>query len=116
MAKASEERGLLLLKKKNLEKEVADLKVAMLPAEDEPEGISIFKTHADMVARIQVLNSDCVDALFDGFEIAMAQLTFLNSGLNTEDAGVLSQVVDGRVVPPPKSSDLEIEEGTPRSD
>ena len=51
VAKASEERDLLLLEKKNLEKKVADLKVAMLPVEDEPEGIASLQTCA-LAARI----------------------------------------------------------------
>ena len=46
-----------------MEKEVADLKAAMVPVEDKPESVTDFRIHANFVARIQILESDCVDAL-----------------------------------------------------
>ena len=57
-----------------------------------------------------------MDVLSDSFETVMVQLALLNPGFNTEGAGVYSQVVDGRVVPPPDSSEPETEEGILRSD
>ena len=52
LVKASEEMDLLLFKKKNLEKEVADLKASMMPAEDGPERIASLKTRAKLGAQI----------------------------------------------------------------
>ena len=86
----------------------------MLPAEDEPEGMSDSCMRSDFIARIQLLESDYVGALADGFESAVNQLSMINLGLNTEGAGVLSQIVDGRVMPPPDSPDVDV--GTPGSD
>ena len=97
-----------------MEREVADLKASMMPVEGEPEGVIDSRTRVDFVARIQILESDCVDALVDGFEVVVNQLSVLNLALNTEGTGVLSQVIDGRVVPPPDSPEVEV--GTPRSD
>ena len=88
----------------------------MLPMEGEPEGVANLQTCAELVARIQVLESNCVDALSNSFETALVQLLVLNPGLNIDDTRVLSQVIDGRVVPPPNSPELEIEVSTPRSD
>ena len=107
MVKASEERDSLLLDKKNLEKEVADFKATMLPVEEKPEGISSLKTCVELASQIQVLESDCMDALSDSFETVVVQLAVLNPELNTEGARVLSQVVDGKVVPPPDSFEPE---------
>ena len=95
-------------------REVEDLKVVILPVKDEPEGVADLRMCADFIARIQLLESDSVDALVDGFKSAVNQLSVLNPGLNTEGTGVLSQVVDGRVVPPPDSPDVDV--GTPGSD
>ena len=86
----------------------------MAPAEDEPESVTDLRTRTDFVAKIQILESDCVYALADSFEAALNQLFILNLRLNTEGTGVLSQVVNGRVVPPPDSP--EDEAGTLRSD
>ena len=80
-----------------------DLKIAMEPAEGEPESVTDLHTRADFIARIQILESDCIDALAYGFEAALNQMSVLNPGLNTKGTRVLSQVVDGRVVPPPDS-------------
>ena len=119
--KAFKERDNIMLdrdlwdsERERLEKEVADLKVAMVLTEDEPKSVTNLRTRADFVAKIQILESDCVDALADSFEASLNQLLVLNPRLNIERIGVLSQVVDGRVVPPPDSP--EDEAGTPRSD
>ena len=86
----------------------------MLPAKGEPEGVADLRTRNDFIARIQLLESDCIDALADGFESTVNQLSVLNLGLNIEGTGVLSQVIDGWVVPPPDSPNVEV--GTPGSD
>ena len=86
----------------------------MEPVEDELEGVIDLCTRTDFVARIQLLESDCVDALADGFNATVNQLSVLNPRLNTEGTEVLSQVIDGRVVPPLDSPEVEV--GTPRSD
>ena len=86
----------------------------MLPAEDELKRMADLHTHSDFIARIQLLESDCVGALADGFEAAVNQLSVLNPSLSTEGAGVLSQIVDGRVVPPPDSPGVDV--GTPGTD
>ncbi|CAI8602658.1 unnamed protein product [Vicia faba] len=119
--KALEEKDCLQLDKERLDndnqqlsREVEDLKAILLPAEDEPEGMADLRTHSNFIARIQLLESDCVGALADGFEFAVNQLSVLNSGLNIEGTRVLSQVVDGRVVPPLDSPDVDV--GTPGSD
>ena len=114
VVKASEERNSLLLERELLEKEVADLKATMVPAEDKLKGVANLKTCVELVARIQVLESNSMDALADGFETVMVQLSVLNLRLNTEGTWVLSQVINGRVVPPPDSPEVEV--GTPRSD
>ena len=88
----------------------------MLPAEGEPKGFAKLKTRVELVARIQLLESNCMDAMTKGFETVMVQLSVLNSGLNTEGSGVLSQVINGKVVSPPDSPELEIEVSTSRSD
>ena len=102
-----------MLEKERLEKEVADLKTAMLPVDGEPEGVADLHSRAKLIARIQVLELDCVDALTDGFETALTQLSVLNPGLNIEGVGVLSQVIDGRVVPLLDSPEVEVEASTP---
>ena len=86
----------------------------MLPAEGEPEGVEDLRMLADFIAQIQLLKSDCIDALACDFEFVVNQLSMLNPRLNTEGTGVLSQVVDGRVVPPPDSPNVEVR--TPGSD
>ena len=59
----------------------------MAPAEDEPESVTDLHTHIDFVVRIQIFESDCVDALADGFKAAVNQLFVLNPRLNTEGIG-----------------------------
>ena len=73
-----------------MEREVTDLKAAMMLMEGKPEGVTDLRTHTDFVARIQILESDCVDALADDFEAAVNQLSMLNPGLNTEGTEILS--------------------------
>ena len=73
-----------------MEKEIDDLKEAMLPLEGEPKGIADLHSRAELVARIQTLESDCVNFLTNGFETALAQLSVLNPRLNTDGARVLS--------------------------
>ena len=122
-AKAYEERDSLMLEKEwlendreRLEREVADLKASMMPTEGEPEGVTNLHTRTKLIARIQILESDCVDTLANGFETALTQLFMLNPGLNTEGVRVLSQVIYGHVVPPPDSPEVEAGVSTPRSD
>ena len=116
VVKASEERDSLLPVRECLEKEAADSKASLLPAKDEPEGVANLSTRANLVAQIQVLELDYMDALTEGFETAIVQLSVLNMGLNTEGARVLSHVVDGKVVPPPDYPELEIKVGTSQRD
>ena len=75
----------------------------MLPAEDESEETAPLRSRSELVARIQLLETDCVGALADGFEAAVSQLTLLNPDLNTEGVGYMSQIIDGQIVPPPES-------------
>ena len=86
-----------------LAKEVEELKAAMLPVEDESEETAPLRSRSELVARIQLLEADCVGALADGFEAVVNQLALLNPNLNTEGAGYMSQIIDGQVVPPPES-------------
>ena len=74
--KALEERDCLQLDRERLEsdnqrlsREIEDLKVAMLPAEDEPEGMVDLRTRSDVIARIHLLESDCVGTLADGLRL-----------------------------------------------
>ena len=94
-----------------LVKEVEDMKATMLPAEDESEETAPLRSRSDLVARIHLLETDCVGALEDGFEPAVSQLTLLNPGLNTEGVGFMSQIIDGQVLPPPES--LVVDAGSP---
>ena len=112
--KAAEERDCLQLDKERLEsdnqrlsKEIEELKAVMLPADDEPEEIASLCTRSDLVARIHLLESDCIGALADGFEAAVSQLSVLNQGMNIEGVGFLSQIIDGQVVPAPESPDVD---------
>ena len=75
----------------------------MLPAEDESEDTALLRSRSELVARIQLLEGDCVGAMVDGFEAAVSQLSLLNPGLNTEGVSHMSQIIDGQVVPPPDS-------------
>ena len=77
-----------------MERKVINLKAAMMPVEGEPEGVTNLNTRTDFIARIQILEPDCVNALADGFEAVVNQLSVLNPGLNTEGTRVLSQVID----------------------
>ena len=90
-----------------LSREIEELKAAMLPADDEPEEIASLRTRSDLVARIHLLESECVSALADGFEAVVSQLFVLNPSMNTEGVGFLSQIIDGQVVPPPESPDVD---------
>ena len=99
-----------------MEKEVADLKATMFPIDGELEGVADLHSRAELIAQIQILGSDCISVLTDDFETSLTQLSVLNLGLNIEGVGVLSQVIDGRVVPPPDSPEVEVEASTPRSD
>ena len=67
-----------------------------------------LRTRSDFIARIHLLESDCVGALADGFEAAVSQLSVLNPSLKTDGAGVLSQIVDGWIVPPPDSPEVDV--------
>ena len=58
--------------------------------EGEPKRVTDLRTRANFVARIQILEAKCIDALADGFEASVNQLFVLNPGLNTEGARVLS--------------------------
>ena len=80
----------------------------MLPTDDEPEEIASLRTRSDLVARIHLLESDCVGALVDRFETAVSHLSVLNLGLNTEGVRFMSQIIDGQVVPPPDSPDVDV--------
>ena len=53
----------------------------MLPAEDESEDTTLLRSRSELVARIQLLEGDCVGAMVDGFEAAVSQLSLLNPGL-----------------------------------
>ena len=113
--RALEERDCLQLDKERLEsdnqrlsREVEDLKAVMLPAKDKPNRMADLRTRYDFIARIQLLESDCIGALADGFKAAVSQLSVLNPSLNTDGAGVLSQIVDGQVMPPPDSPDIDV--------
>ena len=119
--RALEERDCLQLDREWLEsdnqrlsRDIEDLKAVMLPAEDEPEGMADLRTRSNFMARIYLLESDCIGALADGFEAAVSHLSVLNSGLNTKWVGVLSQIVDSQVVPPPDSPDINV--STPGND
>ena len=61
-----------------------------MPVEGKPEGETDLCARTNFVARIQILESDCVDALADDFEAAVNQLSMLNPGLNTEGTEILS--------------------------
>ena len=119
--RALEERDCLQVDKERLEgenqrlsREVEDLKAVMLLAEDEPERMADLHMRSDFVAHIQLLESDYVGALDDGFEAVVSQLSVLNLGLNIDRAEVLSQIVDGRVLPPPNSPEVDV--STPGTD
>ena len=93
--KALEGKDCLLLDKElwesereRLEREVIDLKVAMMLVEGEPEGVTSLHTRTDFVARVQILESDCVNALANNFKAVVNQLSVLNPGLNTEGTGL----------------------------
>ncbi|KAL5080186.1 hypothetical protein RYX36_008607 [Vicia faba] len=108
--KVAEERDYFRLDQECLEsdnghlaKEFEDLKAAMLPAEDESEETAPLQSRSELVARIQLLETDCVGALADGFEAAVSQLTLLNPGLNTKGVDFMSQIIDDQVMPPPES-------------
>ena len=98
-----EDRERLEIDNGRLVKEVEDLKAAMLLAEDESEETTPLWSRSELVARIQLLEVDCVGAMADGFEATISQLSLLNPGLNTEGAGYMSQIIDGQVVPPLES-------------
>ena len=96
-----------LVEKKCLEEEVDGLRTAATPPKDESNKVKAFKTHANFVARVQVLESDCMEATTMGFNTAMSQLTLLNPRLNTKGVRLLSQVVDGKLFHPPDSPNTE---------
>ena len=98
-----EDRERLEIDNGRLAREIEDLKAAMLPAEDESEDTAPLRSRSELVARIQLLEGDCVGAMVDGFEAAVSQLSLLNPGLNTEGVSHMSQIIDGQVVPPPDS-------------
>ena len=98
-----EDRERLEIDNGRLSKEVEELKAAMLPAEDELEETAPLQSRSELVARIQLLETDCVGALADGFEAAVSQLTLLNPDLNTKGVGFMSQIIDGQIVPLPES-------------
>ena len=75
----------------------------MLHAEDKSEETAPLRSRSDLVTRIHLLETDCVGALADGFEVVVSQLALLNPGMNTEGVGFMSQIIDGQVVPPPES-------------
>ena len=75
----------------------------MLPVDDDSEETASLRTRSDLVARVHLLETDCVGALSDGFEAAVSQLAILNPSMNTEGAGFISQIIDGQVVPPPEA-------------
>ena len=108
--KLAEEGELLRADRERLEtdigrltQQIEDLKVAMLPAEDEPEDIAALKSRSELVAHIRLLEADCVGAMEEGFDSAVSQLSLLNPGLITEGTGYMYQIVDGAIVPPPDS-------------
>ena len=80
----------------------------MLPINDESEETASLRTRLDLVARIHLLETDCVGALADGFEATISQLAILNPGMNTEGVGFMSQIIDGQVVPPPESPVVDV--------
>ena len=75
----------------------------MLPVDDESEETASLRTRSDLVARIHLLEKDCIGALADGFKAVVSQLAILNPGMNTEGVGFMSQIIDGQMVPPPES-------------
>ncbi|CAI8586136.1 unnamed protein product [Vicia faba] len=108
--KLAEEGELLRADRERLEtdigrltQQIEDLKVSMLPAEDEPEDITALKSRSELVAHIRLLEVDCVGAMEEGFDSAVGQLSLLNPGLITEGTGYMYQIVDGAIVPPPDS-------------
>ena len=72
-----------------LTQQIEDLKVAMLPAEDEPEDIAALKSRSELVAHIRLLEADCVGAMEEGFDSAVGQLSLLNPGLVTDRKSVV---------------------------
>ncbi|CAI8614961.1 unnamed protein product [Vicia faba] len=102
--KAFEKRDCLQLDKERLEsdnqrlsREIEELKAAMLPADDEPEEIASLHTCSDLVARIHLLESDCVGALADRFEAVVSQLPVLNPGLNTRESDFCLRLLTTRL-------------------
>ena len=66
-------------------------------------------TRADLIAHIRVLEQDVVDTLGYGFNTTIEQLKILNLGVQivVEGAGPFNQVIDGKILYPPDSSDGE---------
>lgn len=87
-----EEEKSWMSEKKKLEE---DLRVISTPADDKSDDLKVLKYRVEFVA---------------GFETAVTQLEVLNPRLNTEGIGILTQVVDGRLVLASPDSPLYDEE------
>ncbi|KAK2428729.1 hypothetical protein QL285_027227 [Trifolium repens] len=96
-------------KTKKLEEEMASLKLAMAPAEDETENTREMSTRAEFVARIRKLGDSVLAGVKHGWQNALAQVKVANPGveLSFDGIGVFREVVNGQIVLPEKYQGME---------
>ena len=78
------------------------MKVIGAPADDEPEELKAPRFRNNLIARIQSLEQDVLEAVDNGFPNAVAQLKVANPGLelSTEGYKFMNNVVDDQIVAP----------------
>lgn len=96
-------------KTKKLEEEMASLKLAMAPAEDETDNTREMSTRAEFVARIRKLGDSVLAGVKHGWQNALAQVKVANPGveLSFDGIGVFREVVNGQIVLPEKYQGME---------
>ena len=78
------------------------MKVIDAPTKDDPDELKSLRCRVELVARIQGLKKDFLEAVEMGFANAVAHLKVANLGLELSTDGVrfMNSVVDGQIVAP----------------
>jgi hypothetical protein len=100
-----------IVEKDELEKEVACLKAAMVPADTEPDTTRGLLSRADLVWEITSLGGKLIAGAKFAFANAVKQIRVLNGDveLKTEGVGFWRKVEDGQVILPDDHKAMELQ-------
>ncbi|CAJ2677122.1 unnamed protein product [Trifolium pratense] len=104
--KVDEQKGLISELEGKLERLQVTGVVEDREKELDPQGEYASSSRADMLAKIQELESSMVAAAAFSFNNAVAQLRILNPGLNEEGLDEEKEVRDGAIVTPPDDDEV----------